>query len=158
MSVTRPSAQELNGRADSQIFVAHGLGKSYELSKVLSNVSFDIANNSIISFVGENGAGKSTLLNIAAGIIAADTGDMMLDGRPYKPSNYHDAVRTGVTRVFQEQSLVLNAPVYENLLISQINEFSPFGLVDRSAMVAFAERVIDEAGIDVRRPSSHRRL
>jgi ribose transport system ATP-binding protein len=132
------------------LFRAEGLSKRYGPNAVLDEVGFEIGRNRIVSFVGENGAGKSTLLNIISGIVAADSGRMWLNGVPFRPTEYGAASRLGVTRVFQEQALVLNVPVYENLMLGHEHRFDRFGqLVDRAAMIAVAEGIVEEAGIDV---------
>ncbi len=138
------------GQLKSSLFRADGLTKSYGRAVVLDNVSFEVPANAVVTFVGENGAGKSTLLNILSGIVPSDAGTMHLADAAYRPGSYGAAVAKGVSRVFQEQSLISNVPVYENLLIGQEGRFTRAGqLLDRSAMIKAAERIVDEAGIDV---------
>ena len=132
------------------LFLAQGLSKRYGANAVLDDVGFTIGRNRVVSFVGENGAGKSTLLNILSGIVAADSGRMWLNGVAFHPPDYGVSSRLGVTRVFQEQALVLNVPVYENLLLGHERRFDRFGqFVDKGAMIAVAEGIVEEAGIDV---------
>jgi len=103
-----------------------------------------------MGLVGENGAGKSTLFNILTGLIRADAGTVVYRGKPFQPRSYKEAFEVGVSRVFQEQSLVLNVPVYENLVLSQERRFTRFGqLVDHRAMIGAAERIVEDAGLDV---------
>ncbi|MBX3567916.1 MAG: sugar ABC transporter ATP-binding protein [Rhizobiaceae bacterium] len=131
-------------------FVADGLSKRFGATRVLDGVGFSIPEKSVVSFVGENGAGKSTLFNILSGVVEPDAGTMTLGGKPYRPRHYGDAIGVGVSRVFQEQALVRNIPVYENLLLGQDDGFYRAGqFVDRAAMIAAAQRIADEAGIDV---------
>ncbi|HXM05474.1 MAG TPA: sugar ABC transporter ATP-binding protein, partial [Chthoniobacterales bacterium] len=117
---------------------------------VLDRVTFEIPANKVIGLVGENGAGKSTLLNILSGELRQDAGKMWLRGQHYQPSNYHEACQVGVGRAFQEQALILNVPVYENLLLGQESKFLRAGLVlDRKAMLAAAKQMVHAAGIDI---------
>ena len=39
----------------------------------------------ICVFFGPSGVGKTTTLNIIAGLLAPDTGEILLDGRPLSP-------------------------------------------------------------------------
>ncbi len=127
-----------------------GLSKRYEGNAVLEDVSFSTVRNKVVSFVGENGAGKSTLLNILSGLVTSDAGEMWLLGKGYRPRGYGTAVRLGVTRVFQEQTLVLNVPVYENLLLGLEDQFDRASQwVDKASMIAAAERIVETAGIDI---------
>ena len=132
------------------LFRAEGLSKRYGPTTVLDEVGFEIGRNRVVSFVGENGAGKSTLLNILTGIVAADNGQMWHCGVPFLPADYGAASRLGISRVFQEQALVLNVPVYENLVLGHEGRFDRFGqFVDKATMISVAESIVEEAGIDV---------
>jgi ribose transport system ATP-binding protein len=138
------------GRYPEPLFRAEGLSKRYGPTAVLDDVGFEIGRNKLVSFVGENGAGKSTLLNILTGIVAADGGRMWANGMSFLPADYRAASWLGVSRVFQEQALVLNVPVYENMVLGHESRFDRFGqFVDKAGMIAVAEAIIEEAGIDV---------
>jgi ribose transport system ATP-binding protein len=127
-----------------------GLSKSFGPISVLEDISFAVPTRSIMGLVGENGAGKSTLFNILTGLVRPDSGTMVYRGKPFRPRSYKDAFERGVSRVFQEQALILNVPVYENLVLSQEHRFTRFGqFVDHGAMIRAAERIIDDAGLDV---------
>ena len=56
-------------------------GSGGELT-VLDGVSFDVANNEFVSILGPSGCGKTTLIRIIAGLIRADSGAVLVDGRP----------------------------------------------------------------------------
>lgn len=145
-AVTAP----LSAPSSKPFFTATGLTKSYGPNTVLRDVSFDIPANSVVSVIGENGAGKSTLLNILSGLTRPDSGSMTMLGEAYEPDDYPQAARRGVSRVFQEQSLVMNIPVYENLVLGFDRNFSRFGqLLDKHAAVSVAEEIVAEACIDV---------
>ncbi len=75
---------------------------------------------------------------------------MRLKGSDYQPQSFADAFARGVTRVFQEQALVANIPVYENLVLSQEHRFTRLGqFLDKRAMIAVAEKIVEDAGLDV---------
>jgi ribose transport system ATP-binding protein len=141
---------ENDDRIAPAILTARGLTKRYGPSRVLNDVSFEIGAHSVVSFVGENGAGKSTLLNILSGIVRPDAGGMEFIGQTYAPAGYGEALSLGLSRVFQEQSLIPNIPVYENLILGHEQYFDRAGqFIDRPAMIAAAEKIVTEAGIDV---------
>ena len=57
-------------------------------------------------------------------------------------------LKSGISRVFQEQALVLNVPVYENLVLGQESRFVKAGLfLDRKGMIAAGERMIKRQGL-----------
>ena len=55
-----------------------GLGKSFGVRQVFSNVSFEIKEGDRIALVGPNGAGKSTLLKCILGIEKLDEGQVVM--------------------------------------------------------------------------------
>ena len=55
-----------------------GLGKSFGVRRVFSNVSFEIKEGDRIALVGPNGAGKSTLLKCILGIEELDEGQVVM--------------------------------------------------------------------------------
>jgi ribose transport system ATP-binding protein len=120
----------------------HGITKSFAGNVVLENIDIAIGRNEIVGLAGENGAGKSTMLKIMAGIHKPDRGTMRLHGEQYAPERYTDAVRRGVSMVFQDQALIPNLYVYENIFLGHEEDFSILGhALDKRRMAA-----------DVRRP------
>jgi ABC-2 type transport system ATP-binding protein len=57
-----------------------GVTKAYYGLKVLSNVSFDIAEGEVFGYIGPNGAGKTTTLKILAGLITKFDGAVTIGG------------------------------------------------------------------------------
>lgn len=52
---------------------------------VLDNVTFDIKPGLMTGFVGGNGAGKTTTMRIILGVLAAQQGEVLVDGKPISP-------------------------------------------------------------------------
>jgi ribose transport system ATP-binding protein len=137
-------------RGPPALLTLSGLTKRFGPSTVLEDINLEIPPQKVIGLVGENGAGKSTLLNIVSGMLRQDAGAMILHGRKYEPHGYGAACQLGIGRAFQEQALILNVPVYENLLLGHEHRFLLAGIfLDRKAMIAAADRMIREAEIDV---------
>lgn len=64
---------------------ARHLKKYYATQKAVDDISFSVAPGSIFGLLGPNGAGKTTLLRMITGIFYPDSGDIVFDGRPFKP-------------------------------------------------------------------------
>lgn len=58
------------------------LHKRFGDVQALDGMDFTVRDGEMYGFVGSNGAGKSTTMRIALGVLAADSGEVLLDGRP----------------------------------------------------------------------------
>ncbi len=105
---------------------------------VLANdrVSLTVAPGTIHALVGENGAGKSTAMRIAYGFYAADSGEVLVDGRAARLASPHDAIALGIGMVHQHFMLVETMTVAENIVLGR----EPGSAVDLD-LAAAAERV-----------------
>jgi branched-chain amino acid transport system ATP-binding protein len=93
-----------------------GLTKHFGGVKVFENLSFDLNQNEILGVVGPNGAGKTTLINVLCGAIAANAGEIWLEGRRVNGSLLHEMSKLGVLRSFQQANTFGVKTVRENLL------------------------------------------
>lgn len=82
-----------------------------------NNVSIKIEKGTIHAIVGENGAGKSTIMRIAYGFYNADSGEILIDGKPVSIKNPHDAIALGIGMVHQHFMLVDTMSVAENIIL-----------------------------------------
>src|SRR6195256_3738471 len=57
------------------------VSKRYGEIVALDSVTFDVRAGELFGFVGANGAGKTTTMRIVLGVLAADSGEVRLDGR-----------------------------------------------------------------------------
>ena len=56
--------------------------KSFGEKKVLTGVSFTAESGKAFGLLGRNGAGKTTSIRILMGVFPADSGQVLLDGKP----------------------------------------------------------------------------
>ena len=59
-----------------------GLTKRYGSLTAIQDLSFDIRPGEVFGFVGSNGAGKTTTMRIVLGVLVADAGDVLWNGKP----------------------------------------------------------------------------
>ncbi|MGE4524482.1 MAG: ABC transporter ATP-binding protein [Sphaerochaeta sp.] len=80
-------------------------------------VTLQVRHQEIHALLGENGAGKSTLMSILFGSYSADSGLILLDGRPVEIKNPNVATALGIGMVHQHFKLVQNYTVTENIVL-----------------------------------------
>jgi rhamnose transport system ATP-binding protein len=124
------------------------LSKGYDGIKALTGVSFDIAPGEIHALVGENGAGKSTLVKIITGLVEADEGEVLLDGRSVRFASPMQARDAGVTVVYQDPKLFPHLDVAENIFMG-IYPVNRLGLVDRRRVYGEATRLLEQLGVEL---------
>lgn len=59
------------------------LHKSYDQQLAVKDVSFSFRGGEVPGLVGPNGAGKSTIMMMIAELLAADSGEVILNGEKY---------------------------------------------------------------------------
>ncbi len=86
--------------------------KSFGSARVLSSISFDVAQREFLTILGESGSGKTTLLRILAGFERADSGEVWMAGERLdsQPPN-----RRNLNTVFQNYALFPHLSVFENV-------------------------------------------
>lgn len=96
-----------------------GISKSFSGVRVLENVHLEIRAAEVHALVGENGAGKSTLMNIVSGVVPADHGEVLWEGRPVHLRGPREAQELGITFVHQELALVPQLSASENIFLGR---------------------------------------
>ncbi len=116
--------------------------KRYGETLAVSEASVVLEAGRIHAIVGENGAGKSTLLKIAAGIVAPDSGKVLVDGQRLSPHTAAAGIRAGIGMVAQHFSLVPVFTALDNVLLGFEPRTGVF--IDRDAAAKRAHRVLEE--------------
>jgi ribose transport system ATP-binding protein len=114
---------------------AVGISKRYGGILALNKMHFAANAGEVHAILGENGAGKSTFIQILCGAVAADEGELRLDGTVYHARGPREARRTGISPVFQELSLIPDLTVAENIF---------FGEEHLSALGTISQRDLNE--------------
>ncbi|MCE9560303.1 MAG: ATP-binding cassette domain-containing protein, partial [Armatimonadetes bacterium] len=98
---------------------ARGLVKRYPGVTALSEVNLTVGLGEVLALIGENGAGKSTLIKIMGGIVAADEGEVLIDGKAVSLSKTSDATKLGIGVIHQELSNLDNLDVAGNVFLGR---------------------------------------
>lgn len=105
---------------NNQLLFINKISKAFPGVQALNNVTFDIKKGVVHALVGENGAGKSTLMNIIYGVFPPDSGEIYLDGKKVSFPNPHEALKNGITMIFQEINSLQELSVAENIFIGRL--------------------------------------
>ena len=96
-----------------------GVSKSFGGLKALSDVGIEVKKNTVYGLIGPNGAGKTTFFNVITGLYERDSGEFLLEGKPYKPTAVHEVARAGIARTFQNIRLFGQMTAVENVMVGR---------------------------------------
>ena len=88
-----------------------GLKKKFGNFEALSGLDMEVAEGALYGFVGPNGAGKTTAIRIITGLLNADEGSVLIDGKD--AFCYRDQVKDLFGYVPDEFGLYDNLKVWE---------------------------------------------
>jgi lipopolysaccharide export system ATP-binding protein len=101
--------------ADNRGLETVRIGKGFKKRPVLRDVSVQVQRGEVVGLLGPNGAGKTTCFYIMTGLIAADTGAVMLDGVDVTKLPMYQRARLGVGYLPQEASIFRGLTVADNI-------------------------------------------
>jgi len=135
------------------ILEVKGISKKFPGVLALDRVDFQLKAGEVHALVGENGAGKSTLMHILGGIYRPDSGSILLNGDKVEFHNPLDAVRQGISIVFQELSLVQGLSVAENIFTNK-KPVNKAGLINLDKLYKNTKEILQtfDEDIDPRTP------
>ncbi len=99
---------------------ARNLSKRFGGITAVSQVSFEIADHSIVGIIGPNGAGKTTLFNLLTGYETPDEGDVLLNGNRVTGRKPYELASAGLARTFQIVRPFKDLTVFENVKVAAI--------------------------------------
>jgi len=140
--------------AESPVLEMRGITKTYPGVTALDGVDFAVLPGEVHALVGENGAGKSTLMKILAGADMKDAGSVSINGHEAHIATPQEAMRLGISIIYQEFNLVPYMNAAENVFLGREPMSAVPGVIDFGRMYSDAERIVGELGVrlDVRVP------
>ena len=104
---------------ETALLELRGICKFFPGVRALDGVDFTLCKGEIHALMGENGAGKSTLIKVLTGVYSKDEGTISMEGTPVQIRTTQDALKAGISTVYQEITLCPNLTVAENLYIGR---------------------------------------
>ena len=129
-------------------FELRGITKTFGSLVANDSIDLKVEAGEILAILGENGAGKSTLMNIAYGLLQADSGTILVDGKEISINEPSDALAAGIGMVHQHFMLIPVFTVAENIILGheRTGRAGTLKLEDARAAI---KKVSEEFGFDV---------
>lgn len=102
---------------------AKNLVKIYGDRSVVNDVSFEVNKGEVVGLLGPNGAGKTTTFYMVVGLVKANSGYVLIDGKDVTKMPMHERAKAGIGYLPQETSIFRKLSVEDNIkLVLQLNE------------------------------------
>jgi putative ABC transport system ATP-binding protein len=115
-------------------------------TKVLSDVSFTIADGEFVAIMGPSGSGKSTMMHILGALDTPTSGKYLLDNQDVSKMSDDELAairRTKIGFVFQAFNLLARATVVRNVALPLV--YAEVSKVEREKI---AEKALRQTGLD----------
>lgn len=99
----------------SEVLRLENVCKSFGHRPVVKNVSFAVGEGEIFGFLGPNGAGKTTTIKMVLGLLAADSGTILVNGHDIE--NDFEAAMSGISGIVENPDMYGYLSGYDNLMI-----------------------------------------
>ncbi len=101
------------------ILAIEALSKSFGALKAVNSVTLDVGRGEIHAIIGPNGAGKSSLVNVISGLLPADSGKVVFEGRDVSRLAAPARARAGLARTFQISNLIPTKTALANVMLAE---------------------------------------
>ena len=120
----------------TSLLLLKGVEAGYDNRTVLHGIDLRLDEGEVVALLGTNGAGKSTLLKSISGIVEADRGAIVLDGRDITHAPPNEIAALGIVQMPGGQGVFGSLTVKENLeLAGWTNRRDPAGVEAATAEV-----------------------
>ncbi len=107
----------------------------------VQDVTVDLRAGEVVGLVGGNGAGKTTLIRALSGAHPADSGEILIGGRPVSIPDPRAAKALGIETIYQTLALAENVDASANLFLGRELK-TRLGSLDDAAMESATRKVI----------------
>ncbi|WP_394004334.1 LPS export ABC transporter ATP-binding protein [Luteimonas sp. WGS1318] len=99
------------------MLVVEGLRKRYKQREIVKDFGLTLESGEVVGLLGPNGAGKTTCFYMIVGLVPADAGRIVLDGRDITAEPMYTRAKRGVGYLPQEPSVFRKLSVADNIML-----------------------------------------
>lgn len=127
--------------------------KQYGQTRSLENAELLMKPGEIRALLGSNGSGKSTIAKVLGGLVAKNSGELLIDGAPIHIHSAKDALSLGIALAYQDYSLTDELTIEENLFLN-IKLKTKLGFIDRKERFNKTDEILKKYHINAK-PSTY---
>ena len=124
--------------------------KNLNRQPLTKNVSFQVRAGEILGVAGLVGSGRSETAQVIFGILPAQSGQILIDGKPVTISRPAQAVAHGIAYVPEDrgtQGLIKQMMIRENVSLSVLKQLSNYSFIKQSEEKSLAQKSIKQFDI-----------
>jgi D-xylose transport system ATP-binding protein len=141
VSQNPPEARPAPAPGGPPLIEMRNINVSFGGVHAVEGVTVDVRAGEVIGLVGGNGAGKSTLMRALSGAHRADSGQILMDGKPVTIGNPRDAKNLAIETIYQTLALADNLNAPGNLFLGR-ELLTSIRTLDDTAMEAATREVM----------------
>lgn len=115
------------------------LNKYFKDVRVLQDINLECRSGEIAGIVGRNGAGKTVLFKILCGLLAADSGEIIINGKR----------RKNQTEMLPKAGIIIEEPAFLRNY-SGIKNLEYLYLINNKNNIPYLESIMEKVGLDGR--------
>lgn len=101
------------------MFEMRGIVKRFGSVTALNGASLQVRPGEIRALLGSNGSGKSTIVKIMGGVLKANEGELLLNGKQVSINSVFESRALGFSVAYQELSLLQQMSVMDNIMLGR---------------------------------------
>ncbi len=141
MTVETPAEAPARAADGTPLLEMRNISVAYGGVHAVQEVSVDLHEGEVMGLVGGNGAGKSTLMRALSGAHRADSGEILIEGKPVSITNPRDAKAYNIECIYQTLALADNVDAPANVFLGR-EVVTWWGTMDDGAMEDATRKVM----------------
>ncbi len=117
---------------------------------LFEDITFNVRRGEILGIAGLMGAGRTEVVETVFGLRKADSGKVVIDGKPAVIKSPRDAIKKGLALVTEDRKgtgLVLTGSIKENVTLAALDKYKKFGFIKKRSEIKATDGQIESLRI-----------